>query len=125
MKVKTFIPKLEQIDAIVKSKIYYRRGVQVDLVKTKFNTDTELKEILVAVKRNVEGFWDEGIQDFIPEPTHLNTPGQERHVRHSQEVFANEKQIMFDIVEETFYINIYYPTVFHTMDTTLFYGFMC
>lgn len=82
---------------IINSKIYYRRGVQVDVIKPHqpiFLADQKgvLHEILIAVKRNVPGFWDAIMKDFITEPKFLNHEDQALYLRHSPQVFASEKR---------------------------------
>src|SRR5690554_2038747 len=32
---------------------------------------------------------------------------------------------MVNVIEEPFYVQVNYPTVFHTINSALFYGFMC
>lgn len=105
---------------VFKEKVYYRKGVQVDIVRPgtplflsnyTVGTTAELKPTLLAVKKNVPGFWNQETQKFEDLPLFLEDERQDTNPRHSPNVFENERRWL-KYLKSLPHLSQYVPLVF-------------
>lgn len=110
------------IGDLVQEKYYYGKGVQVDihhpdkpiiLLENQLSTSVEL---LLAVRMNATGFWDQATQTF--KHTHINTRDIFDKSKHTVESVYTETQIMQELKKKE-ELQKYVPWVFPTRTDVL------
>lgn len=127
-----YVPSLELSGTkIIEEKLYFRKGIQVDVVQsgvpiflTDLTTNT-FRPALIAVKRNVPGFWNPLSEHDLNQPPYLDEQvyseadiGQLEHPRHDSNTFANEKR-MLQLVSSVPQLASFTPLLFNTDDKSV------